>query len=193
MSRRQSGLLSGLFLIGLGLIFTGLGLVHGSTLVVMAHGYPLAGSDLGEFYTKFHKSWTYVLDDENIWSIVPDHRGDCEDFALTFYNEYPREISAWILVIRTRPGFLVQVFGTPKYRGHALLVIWEKTGFYVVDNGNVVYLEGPFFSYEEAVDSYIKASSAERAWSWYLPPKEGFPTEENLHAIYVGEKYQVLP
>ncbi len=193
MNKKQLGLLSGLFLTGLGLVLIGLGLVHGSTLGVMARGYPLAGTELGEFYAEFHKSWTYVPDEENIWFVAPDHRGDCEDYALTFYFEYPREVAAWILIVRTPSSFLEEILGAPKYRSHALLVLWETGGFYVVDNGNVVYLEGSFASYDGAVDFYMGASGAVSAWSWYLPPKDRFSAEESLHALYMGEKYQILP
>jgi len=192
MNKKKIGLLSGLFLIGLGLILVGLGLIRGSTLA-MAQGYPLLGSELGEFYTEFHKSWVYVPEEVNIWSVAPDHRGDCEDHALTFYFEYTGTVSAWILVVRTRSGFLERMIGAPEYRIHALLVLWETDDFYIVDNGNVVYLEGPFASYDEAVTCYVKASGAVGAWSSYLPSKDEFPAEEDLHSRYLEERYQFLP
>jgi len=177
----------------LALVALGAILIWGTEPVVLALDTPDLETELGEFYTEFYDSWTYVPDEGNIWSIVPNHRGDCEDFALTFYSEYPRTLSAWILVVRTRSSFLEQVFGAPKYQGHALLVIWETDGFYVVDNGNVVYLEGPFVSYEETVVFYIEVSGSVGAWDWYFPSQEEISSGEDLRTSYVSERVWAVP
>ena len=147
-------------------------------------------TELGELYAEFYNSWAYVSDEEDIWSISPDHVGDCEDFALTFYSEYPREVPAWILVVSTPSNFLERVLGTHKYQGHVLLIIRETDGFYyAVDNGNV---GGPFSLYEEAVAFCVEVSGAESAWDWYLPSRESLLSAGDIQLIYVTGYSRIL-
>jgi len=175
------------------LVALGATLIWGTEPVVLALSNPVEETEFGKFYTEFDTSWMYIPDGENIWSVSPSYRGDCEDFALTFYSEYPHKISAWILVVRTRSSLLEQILGAPKYQSHALLVLWETRGFYVVDNGNTVHLVGPFVSYEETTTFYMEASGAESAWDWYLPLLEDLPSSEDIRSVYVSERSQILP
>ena len=184
------------FSVFLALLVVGLSLVFGTEPFYVARAAGIDGTELGRLYSEFEGSWDYVPDGEvDLWSVSPEHQGDCEDFALTFYVEYPRPVAGWILIVNTRSSFLERLLGaSSKTSSHALLVLWEQDGFYVVDNGNVVGLEGPFSSYEETVTFYVEASRAVSAWDFLLPSSTEVASGiEGLRDLYLVSRHQVFP
>ena len=78
---------------------------------------------VGEDYSSFQRSWEYVRDVVDRWEYSPNHGGDCEDFAITFYKELsPKPIKGWAIVV-------------PK---HAILFLHTEGGWFALDNNSFI-------------------------------------------------------
>lgn len=117
------------------LLFLALSLVLIEIWCIYLSGKVIAAPDkfshlsIGRNYASFQRSWKYVKDVGDPWEYSPQHQGDCEDFAITFYKELsPPPLKGWVIVI-------------PK---HAVLFLHTEEGWFALDNDNFI-LQGENF------------------------------------------------
>jgi len=110
------------------LVFLGCFLLFYASPALGEVSYPYQDQEIGRFYAHFHESWEYVPDGAiDRWEYRRDFRGDCEDFAITFYGEGPTPLGGWIVVL-------------PR---HAVLVLqMDEDVWYLVDNGDLFLVRG---------------------------------------------------
>lgn len=137
-------------------------------------GYPLQGTPLGDHYAQVHPLWRRMPDPHEEWRFSEDLEGDCEDFAITFFLSYPGPSeSEELLVVYRDFGWWERFRSDLDGIGHAVLVLGiPDQGFFVVDDGTLGNIFGPYPSQSAAEKAYIELFEADEAWT--LPFTETF-------------------
>ncbi len=117
------------------LLYLALALLIGGILLLGA-GLRRAGKlPLGEFerfVSHFNAEWEYVADPPgNPWKVSKAHRGDCEDYVLTFWVE-------WVVLHPESSGWIVLV------PNHAVGVVAYGDVFYIISVGEGARREASF-------------------------------------------------
>jgi hypothetical protein len=154
-------------LLVLALILMGMGcmcLYFSKTVLGFPQSYQFLDLEIGRQYAQFHSDWEYVSDGEmDLWQYKLDHRGDCEDFAITFYKELsPAPLNGWLITVPGNPG-------------HALLFLHTEEGWFALDNNRFV-LRG-----ENFLDLYRMYPEVQGMYE--LPVQNGIPQGDLKDAI----------